>query len=294
MQKVVTHSGNYHPDDVFAVAALQLNFGKENIEIIRSREDDVIDSADWVVDVGEIYDVEHKRFDHHQKGAPARANGIPYAAFGLVWRELGEGLAGSKEVANYIDEKLVQPVDAGDNGHSLYTLHDHSVRPFELFSVINSFKPVWGSDEIYDSSFLLAVDFARDLLARMIKSGVANFEMAQYADSVYEAAADKTILIFEKPVYRHYCVKFPDTKAIIFSSDSGETLRWKAEVIPTGYESFDDRCSFPEAWGGLREDELVEISGIEEAIFCHKGRHLFVSKTKEGAIKAARQVTCLA
>jgi uncharacterized UPF0160 family protein len=293
MQKVVTHSGNYHPDDVFAVATLQLSFGKENIEIIRSRVPEVINSGDFVVDVGEIYDVANKRFDHHQKGAPVRLNGIPYAAFGLVWKELGESLTGSKNVADYIDEKLVQPIDAGDNGHSLYTLHDHSIRPFELFSVINSFKPPWGSDKDYDEAFLPAVDFARDLLERMIKSGVANFEMAKYADSVYEAATDKTILVFDKSVYRHYCVKFTDTKAIIYSSDSGGMLRWKAEVIPTGYESFEDRCSFPEAWGGLRERDLTAVSGIEDAMFCHKGRHLFVAKTKEAAIQAARQVVCL-
>lgn len=288
MQKVVTHSGNYHPDDVFAIATLQLSLGKENIEVVRSREQAVIDSADWVVDVGGIYDVEKKRFDHHQLASPVRENNIPYAAFGLVWKELGESLSGSKEVATYIDEKLVQPVDAGDNGHSLYTLHDHSVRPFELFTIINSFKPVWGSEENFDSSFLEAVDFARELIVRMIKSGRANIEMTNYIDEVYQKADDKKILFFDKPIYRHCLVKYPEVMVCIHRSDSAGFPRWKVEVVPSGYESFEDRCAFPVEWAGLKDEELVAASGIESAFFCHKGRHLCVTKTLEGAIMAAK------
>jgi len=60
---VCTHSGEFHADDVFAVAILKLVFG--DINIVRSRDKTKIAEADIVVDVGEIYDKNENRFDHH-------------------------------------------------------------------------------------------------------------------------------------------------------------------------------------------------------------------------------------
>ena len=77
MQKIITHSGSFHSDDIFAVATLQLHFGVENVEVIRTRDEEIIASGDIVVDVGGVYDAEKQRFDHHQNGAPVRDNGIP-------------------------------------------------------------------------------------------------------------------------------------------------------------------------------------------------------------------------
>jgi uncharacterized UPF0160 family protein len=52
MKTVATHSGGFHADDVFAVATFQLLLGKENIQVIRTRDEAVIAAADYVVDVG--------------------------------------------------------------------------------------------------------------------------------------------------------------------------------------------------------------------------------------------------
>ena len=89
MKTVVTHSGNFHGDDVFAVAAFQLLLGVDEVQVIRTRDDATIEKGDYVVDVGGVYDHEQNRYDHHQPGAPVRENGIPYAAFGLMWKHYG-------------------------------------------------------------------------------------------------------------------------------------------------------------------------------------------------------------
>lgn len=288
MQKVVTHNGNFHPDDVLAIATLQLHLGEENVEVIRTRDKGIISGADWVVDVGEVYDIEAQRFDHHQIGSPERENGIPYAAFGLVWKELGAQICGSEETATFIEEKLAQPIDAGDNGVSLYNLNEYKVSPFELFSVLHSYKPVWGSDKNIDESFMEAVDFARGLLERLMASSKAREAVIKIADDGYSTSEDKSILVFEESVDRHFFIKHEDVNVVVFKSTSSEEEKWKAEVIPKDYGTFEDRVSFPTEWGGLRDEELTEVSGIKDAIFCHKGNFLFVSKTKEGAIAAAK------
>src|SRR5919108_5292128 len=116
--KVATHPGNFHADDVFAVAVVQLVHGE--LEIVRTRDPELQAAADVRVDVGGRYDPATGDFDHHQKGgAGERENGIRYASFGLVWREYGESLAGSADAAAAIDERLVAGVDANDIGQTL-------------------------------------------------------------------------------------------------------------------------------------------------------------------------------
>ena len=60
-------------------------------------------------------------------------------------------------------------------------------------------------------------------------------------------------------------------------------------TIRTKPGSFDSRKNLPEAWGGLRDEELARISGVPDATFCHKGLFLAIAKTKEGALKLAEK-----
>jgi len=82
---IVTHDGNFHADDVFSIAALKIIFPSFNLT--RTRDAKVISQADIVIDVGNEYDPDKGRFDHHQRGgAGARENGIPFSSFGLIWQ----------------------------------------------------------------------------------------------------------------------------------------------------------------------------------------------------------------
>ena len=57
MKKIVTHNSDFHADDVFAVATLQIYLDKlgEKYKIIRSRDPEIIATGDYVLDVGSIY-----------------------------------------------------------------------------------------------------------------------------------------------------------------------------------------------------------------------------------------------
>src|SRR3954469_8147286 len=115
---VASHPGNFHADDVFAVAVLELVHGP--LEVVRTRDAERQAAADLRVDVGGRSDPSTGDFDHHQKGgAGKRATATRYASFGLVWREHGEALAGSREAAAAIDERIVCGVDANDVGQTL-------------------------------------------------------------------------------------------------------------------------------------------------------------------------------
>ena len=60
-----THDGRFHADEIFALAVLNLFY--PDLEIIRSRDENVNKNSDIIVDVGHIYDPDNLTFDHHQR-----------------------------------------------------------------------------------------------------------------------------------------------------------------------------------------------------------------------------------
>lgn len=287
MKTIVTHSGTFHADDVFAVATLQLAYGIEEVRIVRTRDETVIATADIVVDVGGVYDVTTLRFDHHQIGAPVRTNGIPFAAFGLVWQTYGEQVSGSVAIAAEVERKIVLAVDADDSGIVLADARNRDIPTFELDQVIRSFVPVRSSDDNIDEAFMQAVEFARGLLTRLIVKKTADVEMEKVVAETYDSAADKRCLIFTVPVSSGICIDYPEVEVVVMPEDHTENTNWTVSTIRKERHSFEARSNFPESWRGLRGAELVAVSGITDAIFCHKAGFIFVVGSREGAIKAA-------
>lgn len=290
MYKIVTHSGNFHADDVFAVAALQLHLGVENVEVIRTRDVATIEAGDWVVDVGGVYDPARNRFDHHQNGAPQRENGMPYAAFGLVWKHVGAQVAGSREAADAIEQRLALPIDASDNGISLYTLTDAQIAPFASHDLIALYRPVWNSNEDIDGAFLEAVTLARTLLMRAIAHAEAHREMQLYAETAYQSTDDKRVVILDVPMPQEPFIDHEEVLFVVCPSDPNTSKNWQATAIRVNRDTFETRAPFPLEWAGLRDEELANISGIEDAVFCHKNQFLFVAGSKEGALAAVNRV----
>ena len=69
------------------------------------------------------------------------------------------------------------------------------------------------------------------------------------------------------------------------------TCSWRCHSIPISDKGRDRRFRklFPASWGGLEGEPLVKVSGVSDAIFCHKNRVLAGARTKEGAVNLARK-----
>ena len=78
----------------------------EPVEIVRTRDREVMAACDLRVDVGFAYDPASGDFDHHQREfSEVRPNGIGYASFGLIWREFGARVCGGDpELAAQLDQ----------------------------------------------------------------------------------------------------------------------------------------------------------------------------------------------
>ena len=94
--KAFTHGGKFHADDIFSSALLLYL----NPEIQITRGNQVPEEYDGIV-----FDIGRGAYDHHQKDSRVRENGIPYAAFGLLWEELGTEILG-EELAEKFDESF--------------------------------------------------------------------------------------------------------------------------------------------------------------------------------------------
>lgn len=282
---LVTHDGTFHADDLFATAILSILFDG-NIKVIRTRDPKLIERADVVYDVGGIYNPLTNRFDHHQKGgAGTRSNGIPYAAFGLMWKTYGEQICGSKEVAENIDESLVQSIDADDNGMNLFTPLGEA-KPYIVQSVINAFRPSWKEGEDFDGPFFELVDFFKKFLLRKIKKEADRQEAKDFIKKAYQEAEDKRYIVLEDQYpWRKTFMEYPLPLYVIVP----KIEKWNVYCVQKEEGSYENRKDLPEAWAGLRDQELAKVTGVPDATFCHNGRFLAVAKSKEGAIELARK-----
>lgn len=290
MYTVVTHSGDFHADDVFAVAAFQLLLGTENMQVVRTRDEEEIAKGDYIVDVGGEYDHARKRYDHHQNGAPVRENGIPYAGFGLMWKHYGAEICGSAEVAEKIEEKLCQQIDAHDNGVVLSEINAYGIKSTELSDFVKTWRADRDSDEDMDVQFAQIVGIMREYLARKITGQARKLELEKVARKLYEAAEDKTVLVSEEALPKSLFIE-TDTNVLVFPDSGTQEERWIALTVPVAEGSYESKVNFPESWAGLRDKALQDESGIADAYFCHKARFIFVAGSKESAVRAAQMAS---
>ncbi|MCU0660337.1 MAG: MYG1 family protein [Candidatus Pacebacteria bacterium] len=288
---IAVHDGSFHTDDVFAVAALTLVYGK-CVRIVRTRNQKKIEKASVVVDVGGEYDASRERFDHHQiDGAGTRENGIPYAAFGLVWKKYGVDLCGSKEIADKIDSVLVQPIDAVDNGIDIAKPLFQGIHTYGIHSIISSFIPTWKENRNPDTQFFSAVAFAKKLLLREIQRTRDYLEAIEYVVSMYHASKQKSIIFVDKPIGRAQIIsalmEFPEPVYVVYPDREGQ--KWSAVAMLREFGSFESRKSFPLAWAGARDEALQKITGVSDAQFCHNKRFLATAHSKEGALALAQK-----
>lgn len=289
MNKVtaVTHDGSFHPDDVFAAACLSIIYEDYDLDITRTRDESIIDSAQIVFDVGMKYDPETFRFDHHQQeGAGTRQNGLPYSSFGLIWKHLGDKVCPDKKVRDEIDFRLVSVIDALDNGINI-TLKamPHYPDDFTIFEVVKLMKPTWkyASPETFDRGFKEAMSLAEHLLRRLIEKVEADIEAEEYVTEAYKRSEDKRVVILDVYVpWAEALSKFTEPLLVVYPNLNG--TYWNVEVVrddPSNFKT--NRIEFPRAWAGLRDEELTDVSGVEGAVFTHKNLFLSIADSKEGA-----------
>ncbi|MBD3318868.1 MYG1 family protein [Candidatus Woesearchaeota archaeon] len=276
---IATHSGPFHADEVFGVATALLALEPKEYTIVRTRDPEEYSGADLCIDIGGEYKPAKGCFDHHQKDfSLVRDNGIPFASFGIVWKYFGPRIVGSKALAIEIDHKLCQPIDAIDSG--VQCADNLVYEPFTVSAVIRLMNPPWNDTRSHDECFVRAVAFAKEVIS------------CQVAHIKARERADEEVSKMITPGMKYLVLdQYLPTKVLVEESDAlfvvypDMNCYWTLKGVPKTLNGFEPRKLLPSSWAGLKGEELVIVTGVADALYCHKGRWIAGAKSKEGILK---------
>lgn len=314
-KRIATHSGSFHADDVFGVAVLTAVFPDH--EVVRTRDEALIATADFVVDVGGRWDPPAGRFDHHQRefegartrqaadGSVERAEG--YASAGLVWREfgpayvrqvaqeMGEQLpeATLARVAGDIDDGLVRYLDLVDTGEAMVA--PGAIGLSTLLSTLNS---SWMEEQGLGGAELARLQLRRFeeamaivqlFLERLVRRRIGQ-ELAAAQVRAAERLLDGRVLYLARggmPWTSVVLEEMPDVRLVLYPETDENEQRFVLRTVPAGPGTFASRMDLPQAWAGLRDAQLAQVTGVPDAVFTHTKRFIAVARSLQGALRLA-------
>jgi uncharacterized UPF0160 family protein len=278
--RIAVHSGVFHADDVFSIALMDLaldlamnrlprfeasiNHEMGNFITLRTRDMRVLQSADILIDVGEIWDGV-KYFDHHQTDVPKNViEEIPHSAFGL----LAEAIISDEKVLTELRKSVIFGIEARDNGMKVPEQYSPAGE------WVGSLNPNWDDTVDPNTAFIEAAYIAKKLLYAAIKRIVSAMAAESLIDEAAKNLVNGTTLVLDKfmPWKGYVFRKYPEVLNCVFLGHSGWTVTGALDVSETDMHQ---KFYFPEGFTS------------EGMTFLHKARFMAVFDTKEHAIEAA-------
>lgn len=264
LEEGFTHGGIFHADDVFSTALLKIL--NPDIKILRGFSVPKEFS-------GIVYDIGGGEYDHHQKDSRVRENGIPYAAFGLLWEQFGRLLLCEEDMRKF-DRDFIQPIDKADN-----TGEENAIS-----LIISDKNLTWQEDSSkLEESFESAVKLAKEVLESRFRQITANRNAYEIVHEKAKAHKGK-ILYLECAMPWKDAVKGMDIFYVIYPSMRGG---YNIQAVPADENGKRLKQPFPKSWRGVGIQKLLELTGIEGLTFCHQSGFLCAAATLEGAYSAA-------
>lgn len=289
---LVTHTGSFHPDDVFSTAFLSKIV--ENPTVIRVG--DVVEIPENVI----VYDIGFGKFDHHGTDARYRNEpyqNIKYCSFGLLWEEYGLNylkqlfpeINNHEKLYNKIVEKLVLQIDAIDNGYFPEIKSEYHLT--DLDKVIDLFNKSWIEETDNDENFITVVEIASKIFDRVLKKEYGLVIAAEKIEEKINTVENNILFLEEYMPYQEaiFDSENPvskDIKIIIFPSNRGGYNVKPFTISKTSKELV---VNFPKEYWGLHGEELANTSQIPGARFVHLSGFLASTDTKEAAFALANK-----
>ena len=272
------HDGNFHADDVAAVAlASRLFGGSDNVNIIRTR--DPLKFKGLVMDVGE------GPLDHHGSASSTDSLGIPESSFSKVFNVMRTKLTPEQKAYLYFRKNVVDPVSKLDNGVPLRRGEQ------SLFNWVPSFNNNYserGNSQAQDERFRTAVRMAEAILDRELQNAAVANTTAGIKAKILRKARNHDVVEVPIGLDVQDALAYTNAKFMLSPASDGS---YRLQCVPQAHRGrFSQKIPFPNSWAGLRDNKLQSASGIPGAMFCHSGRFLAGFKSKEEALRAARKL----
>ena len=271
------------------------------------------------------YDHHQRTFSHTFLSRPTKLSsaGLVYLHFGkgiiAQHTKLSEDSAEVEILWKKLYEDFIEALDANDNGISAYDpaetkglqkrFNDSGVSLGSLVGDLNwhyevdeeqkSSEIVQAEEDerflnasgLMGSTFVRKLDYhwkawlpARTLVRETYtkrkefdeKGRIILFDKGcPWRDHLYTIEAEENVSEQEKPLY------------VLYPESEKEDSRWRVQAVAVSKDSFESRKPLPEAWRGVRDDELSKLSSIYGCIFVHASGFIGGNATKEGALAMA-------
>jgi len=267
------------------------------------------------------YDHHQRTFNTTFPNRPTKLSsaGLVYMHFGkaIIAQQLGvsEDAPEVQIIWLKVYESFIEAVDANDNGISAYDPKGltaaglekrFSDGGFSLGAMVSRLNPNWNdpapsdpveAQQFEDEKFLVASkrmgeEFAADL-TYYIKAWLPARDIVRkaYANRLQHDAKGR-ILVFDGQA-----VPWKDHLYTLEGEEGGESkvlyvlypekptpeAKWRIQAVPVSKDSFESRKPLPEAWRGVRDDKLDEVTGVPGGVFVHAAGFIGGNKTFEGA-----------
>ena len=188
---------------------------------------------------------------------------------------------GNQKLADSVDTNLVSTIDAIDCGHV-----EGVSEGISLSQTISMFNPTWQEDSHFDTCFDEAVDFASRVLTRFIASTNGGLSAKSIVAKAIENAEDPRVIVLEKytPWKKTVHALSEEALYMVYPAPTGQ---WRIQTVPVEPGSFEDKKSLPKEWAGLSDEALKEVTGIDDAMFCHNGLFIAGAESFESTMKMA-------
>ncbi|MFS8029790.1 putative metal-dependent protein hydrolase [Helianthus anomalus] len=317
--KIGTHNGSFHCDEALGCFMLRLTNKYSGAEIVRTRDPQVLETLDAVLDVGGVYDPSRDRYDHHQKGfaevfghgftTKLSSAGLIYKHFGteIIAKEvqLDEGHPDVHRLYLAIYKSFMEAIDAIDNGINQYDTDQPPkyVNNTHLSSRVGKFNLDWTdpdqSFEKENEAFQRAMALAGTEFLDSVRFHVKSWLPARSIVMACLAARTDIDPSGEIMVLDRFCpwklhlheleqeLKIePSIKYVLYEDERSKG--WRVQAVAKSPESFESRKALPSQWRGLRDDELSKETGIPGCVFVHMSGFIGGNHTYEGALAMAR------
>ncbi|KAL0868295.1 hypothetical protein ABMA27_007825 [Loxostege sticticalis] len=294
----------------------------KDAKIVRTRNPELLNACDVVVDVGAVFNHDKKRYDHHQREFNESLSSlrpelgdkykIKLSSAGLVYTYYGEKLIQQlapkeaplndddlKIIFRKVYENFIEEIDAIDNGVPMTEEEPRYKICTHLSARVGRLNPEWNSkqevnlDDIFQQAmklvgeeFLYSVNYLINvwLPARdFVKNSI---------EKRFEIHKSGEIMEFEErfPWKEHFfeleaeMAIEPKIKYVIFNDKPNS---WRVQAVPEYASSFITRKPLHPKWWGVRDEMLSDVSGIPGCVFCHSTGFIGGNTSREGALKMA-------
>ncbi|KAJ4811952.1 UPF0160 protein [Rhynchospora pubera] len=324
MKRVGTHNGSFHCDEALGCFLIRLTSKFSGADVVRTRDPQLLETLDAVLDVGGVYDPIRDRYDHHQKGfCEVFGHGFntKLSSAGLVYKHYGKEIIAKELQRDESDldvqrlylaiyKSFIEAIDAIDNGVNQYDTDQPPkyVNNTNLSSRVGRLNPDWNdpdqSPEKEDAAFQQAMSLTGNEFLQSLRYYVRSWLPAR-AIVIDSLSSRKDIdASGEIIILNNYCpwklhlfeleqeLKIdPPIKYALYQD--GRSGTWRVQAVAVSPDSFESRKALPSAWRGMRDDELSKETDIPGCVFVHMSGFIGGNKTYEGALAMARSALCL-